>query len=376
MTAALDRGAHGLPPPGWGRVLLVDDEPANTLLLERALQSEHYEHVLSVNDARQALAAFQQFCPDVVLLDLHMPYVDGFALLEAFAEATPADTYLPVVVLTADVALATKLRALSLGARDFLTKPFDVVEVRLRVHNFMQASFANRALRQARADAQRQAAGLRPFVSAATAALVDRNEGLVTGTGEVRDFALLFTDMRNFTGFADHTEPAVVFEALAESLDVQVSCVMEQRGYVDKIYGDGLLAYFEGADRAVRAVRCALDIQARVAGLDPRAATTALPVGLGVHLGAVLFGMLGNRERKEHTVVGDAVNTCARVCGQARPFQVVATDQLRAAAAECSAACFRSLGMFNLKGKPEPLPLFEVVRRSEELAPGAGGTRP
>ena len=240
---------------GWGRILIVDDEPANTRLLERVLEREGYQALHCVNDAREAMAAHRSFQPDLILLDLHMPHLDGFALLKELQHATPQGGYLPVVVLTADINQAVKWRALELGAKDFLTKPFDLTEVVLRVRNLLEISFANQELQRLRQEAERQTGELLPFVSASTADLVARDGDLATGTGETRHFALLFTDMRNFTGFADHTDPAAVFQMLAASLEVQVDGVFRHAGQVDKIYGDGLLAYFEGENRAERAVR-------------------------------------------------------------------------------------------------------------------------
>ena len=120
------------------RVLIVDDEPANVLLLERLLQREGYTALRSTTDARQALALYAEFQPDLILLDLAMPYLDGFQVLERLNPLIPPQVFLPVLVLTADVTLETKRRALERGAKDFLTKPFDTVEVLLRVRNLLE----------------------------------------------------------------------------------------------------------------------------------------------------------------------------------------------------------------------------------------------
>ena len=126
-------------------VLVVDDNETNVLLLERILNGVGVAGVHCVTDPREALARCLQVDPDLVLLDLHMPHVDGFAVLSELQAALPDDAYLPVIVLTADATTSTRERALAAGARDFLTKPFDQVEVIQRARNLLET----RALYQA-----------------------------------------------------------------------------------------------------------------------------------------------------------------------------------------------------------------------------------
>ncbi|HEU0301420.1 MAG TPA: response regulator, partial [Longimicrobium sp.] len=136
-------------------ILLVDDEEANLDLLEGFLRAEGYESLIRTADSREVLTLVDAHRPDLVLLDLHMPYKDGFTVLaELQAHVAPGD-YLPVLVLTADVATEARERALSGGARDFLTKPFDVVEVLLRVHNLLETRTLYLRQRDAREAAER-----------------------------------------------------------------------------------------------------------------------------------------------------------------------------------------------------------------------------
>lgn len=121
-----------------GRILIIDDEFANVRLLERILAKAGYADLRSTMDPREFAAVFATFEPDIILLDLQMPYLDGFAVLAQLKELLAPETILPVVVLTADVSAQTKLRALSDGASDFLTKPFDHAEVIQRVGNLLQ----------------------------------------------------------------------------------------------------------------------------------------------------------------------------------------------------------------------------------------------
>lgn len=127
--------------------LVVDDGPANVLLLDRLLTRAGLE-VVGVTDSREAVERFLAVQPDVVLLDLHMPHLDGVAVLEALAQVIPPDSFTPVIVLTADTTLAAKRRGLLAGAADFVTKPFEQDEVLLRVKSVLRTRHLHQALQR------------------------------------------------------------------------------------------------------------------------------------------------------------------------------------------------------------------------------------
>jgi len=128
------------------RLLLIDDQAANLRLLEDILAREGFTQVLSVADPRRALELYAAFDPDLVILDLMMPGLDGYAVLEQLSRLRQPDDYRPVLVITADATTEARRRALSLGARDFLTKPFDQVEAMLRVWNLLETRCLYRRL--------------------------------------------------------------------------------------------------------------------------------------------------------------------------------------------------------------------------------------
>jgi signal transduction histidine kinase/CheY-like chemotaxis protein len=142
-----------IQPPRPPSILIVDDERANTDLLEAFLEDSGY--VLHVtNDARKVMDLWHEVQPDLLLLDLHMPYVDGFEVMEKLRVLTPPDTYFPILVLTADVSSSTRERALLGGARDFLTKPLDAVEVQLRIRNLLETRLLHLRQQEARLAAE------------------------------------------------------------------------------------------------------------------------------------------------------------------------------------------------------------------------------
>jgi putative two-component system response regulator len=124
--------------PITARILIVDDQPSNVMLLEGILQEEDYTDYRSITDSRQALQVFMEYEPDLILLDLQMPYVNGFELMKKLRAHIPAGAFLPILVLTANITPEAKRQALAQGATDFLTKPFDQTEVVLRIRNLLQ----------------------------------------------------------------------------------------------------------------------------------------------------------------------------------------------------------------------------------------------
>lgn len=130
------------------RLLLVDDEATNIRLLQRILQRAGYSEVRGTVDSRDVERMVGEFEPDLVLLDLHMPYLDGFAVLKQLGPRLNGGGYLPVLMLTGDATPEAKRGALSLGAKDFVAKPFDATEVLLRIRNLLETRFLYRALEQ------------------------------------------------------------------------------------------------------------------------------------------------------------------------------------------------------------------------------------
>lgn len=120
------------------RILIVDDEQGNVDVLARMLKAAGYRSVKGTTDSTQTVPLLHEFRPDLILLDLTMPVMDGFAVLEQLAPLIPSDVYLPILILTGDIRFEARQRALSSGAKDFLLKPFDMTEVLLRIKNLLE----------------------------------------------------------------------------------------------------------------------------------------------------------------------------------------------------------------------------------------------
>lgn len=129
------------------KILVIDDADANLRLLEDLLAREGFHQVISTADSTRAIDLFTAFEPDLILLDLMMPELDGYAVLDMLSRHIPKDEYLPVLVITADATIAARRKALALGAKDFLTKPFDTIEAMLRVWNLLETRLLYRQLK-------------------------------------------------------------------------------------------------------------------------------------------------------------------------------------------------------------------------------------
>jgi putative two-component system response regulator len=128
------------------KILIIDDEEANIRLLDVLLRHAGYCHLKSTSDSRQVLSLFMEYEPDLILLDLQMPYLDGHAILRQIGSRVPPDSFLPILVLTADIEPSSRQRALSGGAKDFLIKPFDRTEVLLRIRNLLETRVLHRQI--------------------------------------------------------------------------------------------------------------------------------------------------------------------------------------------------------------------------------------
>jgi putative two-component system response regulator len=133
------------------RILIIDDETASVQMLERILNLAGYPNVAGTTDPTRAIAMFADDDPDLVLLDLHMPKPDGYEILKKLRLLQPANAFLPIIVLTADVTPDAKRHALALGATDFLSKPLDPIEVGMRIKNVLQTRFIYRQLENEKA---------------------------------------------------------------------------------------------------------------------------------------------------------------------------------------------------------------------------------
>jgi adenylate cyclase len=173
---------------------------------------------------------------------------------------------------------------------------------------------------------------------------------------------VLFSDVRGFTSYAESVPAEAVVELLNRVLEAQAEVVQRHGGDIDKFVGDELMAVFTGDDAPVRAARCGVEMVEAVDSARRPGETVA--VGVGITSGEVIYGPIGSRSRMDFTVIGDVVNTGARLCGAASPGQVLIAAPARDACGEVDGFEFEELSPIAAKGKREPLRVFSARRRA------------
>ena len=329
-------------------VLAVDDEPANVRLLDAVLTPRGYR-VLSAATGAEALALLETEDVDIVLLDIVMPGMDGHEVCRKIRSA-PATEFLPVVMITASGS-QQRLAALESGADDFVTKPFDQTELLARVASLARIKRYHDTIRR-QADelakwnteletrVARQVAELertnrlRRFLSPQLADLVVGDETLLGS--HRREITVVFTDLRNFTPFAETSEPEEVMGVLGDYHEVIGTLVHEYGGTLERFTGDGVMVFFNDPipcdDYTERAVRMALDIRDAVKKLAVQWLRDGhdLALGIGIAQGYATLGRIGFEGRFDYAAIGSVTNLAARLCSDAGPWQVLVTDRVLA----------------------------------------------
>jgi adenylate cyclase len=353
------RAAHPFTdpwPPEPPRVLVVDDEQINLELAEAVLAPQGYR-LSFATDGPEALRRVQHDPPDVVLLDILLPGMDGLAVCRAL-KADRRTRGIPVVLLTALRELDDRVAGLEAGADDFLSKPFNRLELSARLRSLV------RLHRLQEAEWQRVRRSLERFLPAPAVEQVLNHPELTTG-GRRQRASVLFADLRGFTALVERLQPEHVVALLNAYLGQMADIVFGHDGMVDKFMGDGLMAVFGAPvprpDDAERAVLAALAMQAAVASIEvPGLPGLRMRLGVGINTGEVVVGTIGSERRLDYTVVGDAVNTAARLEQAAGPGQVLVSQ----ATWDLVQHAFTTtdLGLAPLRGRQVPVRVYQVLR--------------
>ncbi len=366
-------------------ILAVDDEPLNLRLLEAVL-APHGHKVLGAGSGRECLDTLAREEVDLVLLDVVMPGLDGFEVCRRI-RADERTAYLPVVMLTASDA-QQRIAALEAGADDFVRKPFDRSELLARVASLgrvkryqdtiaaQRAELAtwNREL-EARVEAQvdelARMGRLRRFLSPQLADVVMGDETLLAS--HRRQVVVVFCDLRNFTRFAETSEPEEVMDLLGEYHRLLGSIIDEHDGTLERFTGDGVMVFFNDPfpcrDPADRAVRMALEINDRVRECATRWHRLGfdLSQGTGIAQGYATLGRIGYEGRYDYAAIGSVTNQAARLCAEAEPWQVLVPERL---VATCEGRLQTTpVGTRQFKGFSRPVEVHAVVGFHEAAAP-------
>ena len=366
------------------RVLVIEDDSniRNNIML--MLKVEHYV-VSGAENGRVGLEMANSAPPDLILCDIMMPELDGFAVLEAL-RAEPRLADIPFVFLTALDDRSSMRRGMNLGADDYLAKPFtrdellEAVSSRLKKHEALtQALTARLVPRQ-----DRLTETFRDKISGRDSAVSLELTDPINITGKIADATVLFSDIRNFTTYSERLNSGEIADLLNAYLQIACEPIIGCGGRVIKFIGDGVMAFFErepGSDSGIhaqRALRAGLAMQLAalrfrdwIKSRHPSRGLPEFAVGVGIHTGEVLLCNVGAPGQSEPTVIGDAVNIASRLEGQTKElgWAVVASQATVAAAGP--AVTVGTHRTVQLRGRSAPTEAYEIIGISTDDASAA-----
>jgi class 3 adenylate cyclase len=345
-----------------GHVLVVDDDALNRRLLTATLAREGLR-TTAATDGDEALRAIKEDPPDVVLLDVEMPGVDGFEVLERI-KADETTRHLPVIMISGLDDTESVVRCLEIGADDFLPKPFDAAILRARIN----AGLDRKALHELEHDRVRDL-----FMRFLPEPVVDDVLARTDGDARIRPEQLtgtvLFGDLRKFTTFAEGRPVDEVIEVLNMFLTLMSDAVLDHGGTLVHYLGDGIMAAFgapvasdDHADAALAAARAMAGEQLATfnawlgaAGANP------LRMGVGINSGPVLSASVGSPRRHDYTVIGDTANTASRIESLTKELDhaLLFSDATKDALRDLPESAV-SLGEFEIRGRSGKIGLWAL----------------
>jgi class 3 adenylate cyclase/CheY-like chemotaxis protein len=344
------------------RVLVVDDDWLNRELLEAYLADAGCE-VLTAYDGKKALEIVAETPPDLVLLDVNMPGMNGYEVC-AHLKRDPQTQFIPVVMVTALEAEADKIKAIEAGADDFVSKPFNSYLLLARVRSLLRIKRLHDEL-EARNGLLRQLFTRYVDEGVADIILEDPERYMRLG-GDIRHVTVVFADIRGFTAFAERHPAQQVVETLNYLFAELTDIIKAHQGTFDKYVGDEIVAFFgapvsHGKD-ALNAVRMAWQMQRvfmqLVSGFQNED-LRRLQLKIGLHSGDAVVGNVGSERAMNYTVIGDTVNTAKRLQESADGGQtLISVNTFQLVRSDVQA---RPLQPRMLEGKSEPIMVYELL---------------
>ncbi len=345
----------GRPP----RILIADDDWLNRDLLQTYLTTSGCE-VVTASEGEAALGLALENPPDLALVDVQMPRMDGLTLCRQL-KGERTTRFVPVVIVTALDSEDEKLKAIEAGADDFVSKPYNSVVLLTRVRSLLRIKKLHDEL-ESRNRLLRQVLNRYVAEDVADTILTDPERYLKLG-GEVRPVTVLFADIRGFTAYTEHHSGPEVIKTLNRVFTSLSQVVFAHRGTFDKYLGDGLMAFYgapvAGPDDTQRAVDTAIQMQHLFERLvdDAGEDMAGLGLGIGLHSGEGVVGNIGSEEVMDYTVVGDVVNVAKRLQEQATGGTILLSEvtyrQVRGVSAE-------KMEPIVLPGRTEPIRAYRI----------------
>jgi adenylate cyclase len=363
------------------KILVVDDTPRNVKLLADLLTINGYE-VMTAASGREALGQVETERPDLVLLDVVMPEMSGYDVCRQIRE-NPATQILPVVMVTVLEPAEERIKGLEAGADDFLTTPINQAELLARVRSLLrikelydtvqaqavELSDWNKTLQQ-RVEEQvtqlKQLERLKRFFSPQLAELIVAGGAEDPLKTHRREVTVVFLDLRDFTAFAETVEPEEVMGVLREYHAAMGKLILEHEGTLERFTGDGMMIFFNDPVPVInpteRAIRMALAMRESVVKLMVkwRRLGYKLDFGVGIAQGYATIGGIGFEGRWDYGAIGSVTNLAARLCGEAKPSQILVSQRLLGTVEELVEV--EPVGELTLKGFHRPVTAHNILR--------------
>ena len=341
------------------RILVVDDNKRNVKLLVSILTPKGYE-VLKAYNGQEALDLVQSTSPDLILLDVLMPEMDGFEVARIL-RSRPQSRAIPVLMLTALRDMEDKIKGLEAGADDFLSKPFNAIELLVRVRSLLRIKQLHDELEVKNTLLERV---LTHYVSKEIAQeiLSDPEQNLQLG-GHSCEVSVLFADIRGFTQFSEQHKASQVTLMLNNIFNTLVPVIFDHNGTLDKYLGDAIMAFYgapiPSPNNPERAVRTACVMQEKFIEIHRKTSMIkSLGLGIGICTGEAVVGNIGSEDFMDYTVIGNTPNTAKRLQEHAKAGQVLIDAPTYKAVAEIVEA--EAVAPLNLKGRSELVEAYEV----------------
>ena len=362
------------------RILVVDDNEMNRDILVTRLETQGYD-LSQACDGEEALAAARERLPDLILLDVMMPKLDGIEVTRRL-KSDPSLPFMPIILVTAKAASEDVVTGLEAGADEYLTKPIDQMALVARVKSVLrlkelhdQVAAWNRTLEervQQQLSEIERAKGLERFLSPQIARLILSSGNDTALESHRRPITVVFCDLRGFTAFSEATEPEEVMSLLREYHSVLGTIVHKHEGTVERFAGDAIMVFFNDPvpcpDPSLRAARMALEMRERVGELLAKWRKLGYELGFGVGIahGYATLGRIGFEGRFDYGAVGTVVNLAARLCADAKDGQILVESKVAAAIEEATST--ETAGELQLKGFQRAVRVFNVRGRKTDDA--------
>ena len=336
-----------------GCVLIVDDEAVVRRVLKNQLEQHHYQVIQAAHGAEALELIFAGDKIDLVLLDIMMPVMSGYEVCRKIREKfLPSE--LPIIMITAKDQVQDIIEGLSLGANDYLTKPFSKDELLARIRTQLDLRMVFEATGRFVPNEFLHALGR------------ERITEVTLGDFIQREVTVMFADIRDYTGLAESMTPEDNYRFVNAFHGRIGPVIIKNHGFVNQYLGDGVMALFPALPADALQAAVAMQIAVQNYNQDRLIqGRRTLEIGIGLHIGPLIMGIIGDSRRMDAATIADAVNTASRLESLTKYYgaKIVLSDDThdKILSSGHTEFCFRYLGQVVVKGKIEPIGVYECI---------------